>query len=202
MIIVDVEASGTEFHIHSIVSIGALDLDDSANRFYEECRIWDEAHIMDGALEVNGFSEAEVTDPQKQSEAEAVTKFLEWSQHMGDRTLAGQNVGFDRGMLQAAANRAHLAWDLPYRTLDTHTMCYMHMIKSGIEIPFDAQHRRSDLDLDAILNYSGIPSEPEPHNALTGALCHAEVISRLLYDKKLLPEFEQFDIPWHAPAKS
>ena len=38
--------------------------------------------------------------------------------------------------------------------------------------------------------------EPKPHNALTGAKSHAEVISRLLYDKKLLPEFEQFEIPW------
>lgn len=37
-----------------------------------------------------------------------------------------------------------------------------------------------------------------PHNALTGAMSHAEVTSRLLYDKKLLPEFEQFDIPWQT----
>ncbi len=30
----------------------------------------------------------------------------------------------------------------------------------------------------------------------TSAKVSAEVISRLLYDKKLLPEFEQFPIPW------
>ena len=56
-------------------------------------------------------------------------------------------------------------------------------------------HRRSALDLDAVLNYVGIPAEPTPHNALTGALSHAEVISRLLYGRKLLPEFSQFEIP-------
>ena len=196
MIIVDIEASGTEPHIHSIVSIGALDSEQPENRFYEECRIWDGAHIMDGALEVNGFTEAEITSTKRQSEAEAMQKFLEWSQHMRDRTLVGQNIAFDRGMLQAAAHRAHLNWDLPYRSLDTHTMCYMHMVKAGVAVPFDAEHRRPDLNLDTVLNYCGITSEPHPHNALTGALCHAEVASRLLFDTKLLPEFTEFDIPW------
>jgi DNA polymerase III epsilon subunit-like protein len=196
MIIVDIEASGTNYEKHSIVSLGALDITDPANRFYGECRIWDGAHIMDGALVVNGYTEAEITDPNKQSEAELVQEFLEWSQHMDDRTLVGQNVSFDRDMLRAACDRADLPWDFAYRTLDTHTLCYMHMVKRGLTPPLDVQHRRSALNLDAILNYCGIPDEPEPHNALTGALSHAEVTSRLLYNKKLLPEFSQFEIPW------
>lgn len=198
MIIVDVEASGTEYHTHSIVSIGAVDFDNPANRFYQECRIWDGAHIMDGALEVNGFTQAQITSEAKITEAEAVTRFIEWTYSMSDRTLVGQNVSFDRDFLKAAAQRAKLPWNLPYRTLDTHTMCWMHMIKRGFEVPIDPQHKRSLLDLDAILNYCGIASEPEPHNALTGALCHAEVASRLLYGKKLLPEFHEQEIPWEA----
>lgn len=75
-------------------------------------------------------------------------------------------------------------------------MCWMHMIARGLTPPLDIEHRRSALNLDAVLNYCGIPDEPEPHNALTGALSHAEVTSRLLYGKKLLPEFTQFEIPW------
>lgn len=196
MIIIDIEASGTEYEKHSIVSIGALDFENPERRFYEECKIWESAHIMEGALEVNGFTEAEITDPNKQTEAEAAKKFLEWSMESNDRTLCGQNVSFDRDFLRAAAARAHLAWDLAYRTVDTHSLCWMHMIKRGLPTPVDPQHKRSSLDLDAVLHYCGIPEEPQPHNALTGALCHAEVASRLLYDKKLLPEFEQFDIPW------
>lgn len=196
MIIVDVEASGTECAKHSIVSIGAVDFDNPTNRFYVECRIWEGAHIMEGALEVNGFTETEITDPSRMSEAEAVTQFIEWTYAMNDRTLCGQNVSFDRDFLKAAAGRARLAWDLPYRTLDTHTMCWMHMVKRDLQVPIDPQHKRSLLDLDAILNYCGIESEPTPHNALTGALCHAEVASRLMYNKKLLPEFETDAIPW------
>jgi DNA polymerase III epsilon subunit-like protein len=168
-----------------------------------ECRVWDGAHISEEALGVNGFTEADARNGRTSetvSEAELITQFLEWSQHLTDRTLAGQNPSFDRDMLKAAAQRASLSWDLAHRTIDSHTLCYMHMVKRGLTPPLDEQHRRSALDLDTVLNYCGIPQEPEPHNALTGALCHGEVISRLLYDKKLLPEFEMYEIPWLTEA--
>jgi DNA polymerase III epsilon subunit-like protein len=194
MIVVDVEASGTEYHKHSIVSFGALDFSNPEYRLYRECRIWEGAHIMEEALKVNGFSEAEITDPEKASEGEVVKEFLSWIEPIQDRTLAGQNVSFDRDFLKAATEREHENWPLAYRTIDTHTLAYMHMIKRGLPIPL--VHNRSALDLDRILNYVGIPNEPEPHNAMTGTISHAEVISRLLYDKKLLPEFEKYDIPW------
>jgi len=196
MLILDIEASGTNYEKHSIVSIGAVDFNDVTRRYYGECRIWDGAHIMDGALEVNGFTESQITDPAKQSEEELVVDFLKWTDQLEDRTLAGQNVSFDRDSLKAASERAGLNWTLAYRTLDTHTMCWMHMVKTGKKPLINKEHKRSGMDLDFILNYCGIPEEPQPHNALTGALCHAEVISRLLYDKKLLPEFNQFEIPW------
>lgn len=196
MLVVDIEASGTRYAQHSIVSIGAVDFDNPDNRFYVECQLWPGAEIMKGALEVNGFTEEEITDETKPTEAEAVQHFMEWSMSIADRTLTGQNVSFDRDFLREAAYRAHLNWDFAYRTIDTHTLCWMHTIKRGNRPPVDAQHKRSSLDLDAILNYCGIPDEPEPHNALTGALSHAEVASRLLFDRKLLPEFDTFDIPW------
>ena len=195
MLVVDVEASGTDPSKHSIVSVGALDLAHPENRFYEECRIWDGAHIMDGALEVNGFTKAQITESSKQSEADIAHAFLAWSDDLEERTLAGQNVSFDRDFLKYACERAgHTDWPFAYRTIDTHTLAYMHIVMRGLQPP--ARHKRSALDLDAILNYCGIPEEPHPHNALTGALSHAEVISRLHYGKKLLPDFAQFEIPW------
>jgi hypothetical protein len=99
-------------------------------------------------------------------------------------------------MLKAAMHRAHLGWPLAHRTIDSHTLAWMHMVKRGLTPPMDPQHKRSALNLDAVLVYCGIPEEPHPHNALTGAMCHAEVISRLLHNKKLLPEFDQYEIPW------
>jgi DNA polymerase III epsilon subunit-like protein len=200
MIAIDVEASGTDYEKHSIVSVGAIDIVNPTRQFYDECRIWDGAHSMEEALAVNGFTEAEITSADKKSEAELVGALLAWLYETDDYTLAGQNVSFDRDFIKAAARRAEVDCDLAYRTIDTHTLCYMHMVKRGLRIPFTKHH--SALDLDAILRYCGIPSEPVPHNALTGALSHAEVVSRLLYDKKLLPEFEQYQMPWREGEKA
>lgn len=196
MICLDIEASGLIPDRHSIVSLGALSLSDPNNRFYMECQIWDGARIQEDALAVNGFTEKEIVDTSKATEAELTRTFLEWSRHFSNRTLAGQNVSFDRDMLRAATGRAKLSWDLAHRTIDSHSLCWMHMINRGIEPPIDEQHRRSALNLDSILNYCGIPGEPKPHNALTGALCHAEVIHRLLYNLPLLPEFKDYPLPW------
>ncbi len=196
MIVIDIEASGTNYEKHSIVSLGALDFDNPERRFYKECRIWSGAHYNEDSLAVCGYSVDQITDPDKMPEGEMVRHFLEWSQHMGDRTLAGQNVSFDRDFLKAASEREGIPWDLAHRTIDTHSLCYMHMVKRGLTPPIDAEHRRSALNMDVVLNYCGIPEEPKPHNAFTGALSHAEIISRLLYDRKMLPEFAQFEIPW------
>jgi DNA polymerase III epsilon subunit-like protein len=197
MLIVDVEASGLDYERDSIVSVGAIDFDNPGRQLYEECRIWDGAHINDEALAVCGFTKEQITDPAKQSEADLAHKLAAFAEGMADRTLAGQNVSFDRDMLAAAARRAgHTAWPFAHRTIDTHTLTWMHMIKRGLVPPVDPEHKRSALNLRAVCDYCGIPEEPIPHNALSGAKVHAEVISRLLYDKKLLPEFEQFPIPW------
>lgn len=196
MLVIDIEGSGTNYQKHSIVSLGAVDFSRPDRRFYQECQIWEGAHIMDEALVVNGFTKKQITDTTKMSEAELVTQFLEWVQECDDCTLTGQNVSYDRDMLRAAVERAGHNFTLPYRTLDTHTMCYMHMIKRGMTPPVDVQHKRSNLNLDAVMNYCGLKDEPDPHNALTGALSHAEVASRLLYNRPLLPEFSQFPLPW------
>ena len=196
MIVLDIEASGTDYQKHSIVSIGALDFDNPLNQFYDECRVWDGAHIDKGALEVNGFTEEELYDQSKKTEAEIVRAFIGWTRELSDWTLLGQNPSFDRDFLRAACIRARIDFPFAHRTIDTHTLAYMHMLHHGVPPPFDADKHRTALNLDAILNYTGIPEEPSPHNALTGAMSHAEVASRLLYNRGLLPEFEIYPIPW------
>lgn len=197
MLVTDCEMTGLEPTLHSIVSVGAVDLDNPSRQLYEECRIWEGAKIEDEALAVNGFTFAEITDTSKQSEGDLVHKFIAFAEGMSDTTIAGQNVFTDLYFLQNAAKRAgHTAWPFAHRIIDIHSLAYEHMIKRGLTPPLDSLKRHSALNLDASLKYCGIPEEPKPHNALTGAKCNAEVISRLLYDKKLLPEFEQYDIPW------
>ncbi len=199
MLVTDCEMTGLEPTLHSIVSVGAVDLDNPSRQLYEECRMWDGAKVEDEALAVNGFTRAQVEDPTKQSEGELVRKFIAFADGMADTTIAGQNVFTDLYFLQNAARRAgHTAWPFAHRIIDIHSLAWEHMVKRGLTPPLNPEKRHSALNLDAALQYCGIPEEPRPHNALTGAKCNAEVISRLLHDKKLLPEFEQYEIPWMA----
>lgn len=193
MIVLDIEASGTNYALHSILSLGALDFDNPKNRLYLECQAWEGAHIDKEALAVNGFTYEEATRDTKLTEMQLVAQFLTWANDVEDQTLAGQNVSFDRDFVRAGCERAGYAFPFAHRTIDTHTLAYMHHILHGKAIPIDKRH--SALNLDAVLNYVGIPNEPEPHNALTGALAHAEVISRLLYNKPLLEEFIHYNMP-------
>jgi len=193
MIIIDVEATGVDEVKHSILSIGAIDFDNPTNQFYEECQAFPGAHIMEKALEINGFTEEQATDPLKQSDEEMVKHFIEWSKGVKERTFAGQNPSFDRDFVHRAVDRYHLEWPFAFRTIDQHSVCYTHMIKRGVTPP--VERNRSDLNSDKIMAYVGIPTEPHPHNALNGAKVAAEALSRLLYGRKLLPEFEKFDLP-------
>lgn len=194
MIALDCEMSGLKPHLNSILSLGAVDMKNPANTFYDECRIWDGAHVSPEALAVNGFTREEVTDINKKTESEMIIAFVAWAMEIeGDRTLVGQNVSIDRDFIEEACGRAGIEFPFAHRILDTHSFAYMHMTKKGIVLP--VVNHRSVLNLDAILSYCGIPEEPKPHNALTGAQCHAEVASRLLYGKGLLSEFSTYEVP-------
>ncbi|MDE1965948.1 MAG: 3'-5' exonuclease [Patescibacteria group bacterium] len=195
MIAIDVESTGLDPHRDSILSIGALDMDEPANQFYGECRIWDGAHVEDAALAVNGFTREEISDPSRMTEAELVRAFIAWAEDRPkDRTLLGQNVSFDRDFVAAAAKRARVESPFPHRSIDTHTLAWMHMTVRGVLIPEKNGH--DAISLDYALRYCGLPSEPAPHNARNGAYAHAEVAARLAYTRKLLPDFMQYDIPW------
>ncbi len=194
MIVVDIEATGVEANKHSIVSIGAVDFSDPKRQFYEECRIFPGAHVMDEALAVNGFSLEAINDPKKPSDREVVEHFLKWALDSAEHTIAGQNPAFDRDFIKATAERYHLDWPLAHRTIDLHSVCYLHQIKRGIVPP--VENKRSNLNSDAIMAYVGLPTEPKPHKAINGARYEAEAFSRLFYDKGLSDEFKTSPLPW------
>jgi DNA polymerase III epsilon subunit-like protein len=193
MIVLDIEASGVNYEKNSILSLGALDFDHPENRLYLECQVWEGAHIDDESIAVCGYTREQATDGSKITEGQLIAQFLTWADGVEDQTLAAQNVSFDRDYIKAACQRAGYSSPFAHRTIDTHSLAYMHYVTHGREVPVDKRH--SALNIDVILNYLGIPDEPEPHNALTGALVHAEMISRLLYNKQLLPEFIQYPMP-------
>lgn len=195
MIALDIETSGLDPRTASILSVGAIDTDEPTNQFYDECRIWDGADLNDESLEVCGFSREEAQDPSKKTEAELIEGFFAWAlDRPQSHTTMGQNPTFDRDFLAAACKRAGRDFPLAHRTVDTHTMVWLHMTLRGVTPPI--QHQRSGINLTVALEYCGLPPEPKPHNALTGAMVHAEIFSRIAYTKPMLPEFAAHSIPW------
>ncbi len=196
MIVLDVESTSLVPETGSILSLGALDLDEPTNQFYDECRIWEGAHVTDEALVINGFSQEEIRDPSKKSEAELIAAFVAWAtDRPKNRILAAQNVSFDLEYVQEACKRAGIDCPFGKRTIDTHTLVWLHMTEHGVVPPLN-EHGHSAINLDVALQYCGIPAEPKPHNALTGAYCHAEVVARIAYNRTVLPDFGTFPIPW------
>lgn len=194
MIIVDVETTGTNPAKNSLVSIGAVNFNNSSEQFYQECCVWDGAHIEPAALAVNGYTEEQINDASRPTEAEIVKNFLDWIEKQDNQLVVAQNPMFDLGFLQAAAHRAGVDYKLAHRSLDIHTLAYMHMVKRGIEPPM--KNKKSDINSDGIMAYVGIPAEPKPHIAINGALWEAEALSRLLFNKILLPQFAEYPINW------
>lgn len=192
MIVADIEATGLVPSKHSLLSIGAVELGHPERQFYGECRMWDGASIMSDAIAVNGFTEAECRDQNKHSLEELMQNFLHWVEQCSDKTLAGQNPSFDRDFLNDSFARSGIGWHFAYRTLDLNSMAYMDMVKRNAPIP--KKNDRTDLSLDTILIYLGLPEEPKPHHGLNGAKYEAEAFSRLLYGKNLLPEFTRYPL--------
>ena len=188
MIVVDVETTGIDPKKHSIVSIGAVSFYNSRNQFYQECKIWDGSEVTEEALKINGFSEEDIKNPNKKTLKEVIKNFLNWADNIKNKTIAGENPSFDRDFLKASIERSGLKWEFGYRTVDLHSLCYANYLKRGEALP-------AKLNTDKTLNYVGLPDEPKPHNALTGAKMEAEAFSRLIYGKVLLKEFEKYRIP-------
>jgi DNA polymerase-3 subunit epsilon len=194
VIVIDIKTRGTDpKKKHSIVCIGAVDFSNPENQFYQECRIWEGAEIDKEALNINGFSKENLKNPNKKSLEVAIKEFLEWIKNIEEKTIAGENPSFDRDFLKISAQKHEIEWTLGHRTIDLHSLCYTHLIKRGLKPP--TENGRSALNLDKILEYVGLPPEPKPHNALTGAKMEAEALSRLIYKKPLLNEFKKYKIP-------
>jgi len=193
MIVVDVETTGLDPQKHSIVSIGTVDFSNPENRFYQECCIWDGAEVTPEALEVNGFTEEDVRDPNKKTLEKVIKEFFEWIKNIEDKTIAGQDPAFDKSFLQASAERYGIEWKLGHRTVDLHSVCYFHYLKRGLVPP--TKEGRTALNLDKIANYVGLPDESKPHHALNGAKLEAEAFSRFIYGKPLFGEFAKFSVP-------
>ncbi len=189
MIVFDIETTGLLPEKHSILSIGAIDANNLRNHFYMECRARKGAEIAKDALDINGFSYAEVRDRRKPSEAEMVREWIRWLRKSPNSRLAGQNIIlFDIPFLKHAARVGGIEFrPKPGRIIDMKDIClerYKYSTSRFKDVPelIDTHSRH-------IYEFVGMPLEPNPHNALIGAVYEAEALNRLLYGSCLIKGF-------------
>jgi len=206
MIIVDIETSGLldPYNI-GIWQIGALEFNDPSNIFLEEARIDDSDQIMEEALKVTGKTEQQLRDKTKQSQKQLLENFFKWAADIESKLFVAYNTPFDYGFLSIKAKKYNLRFPFSWRTLDLHVIAFDKYFQLNKEFPI--QNGESILNLARVMELCGIKDtriqlsggevvrEGSPHNALEDAKLEAECLSRILYGKSLLKEFEHFPIP-------
>ncbi len=170
MIILDIETTGTDPQKHQMVSLGAVDFE-TGETFYDECRIYKTDDWEQEALDINGFTLEQITDPKKQTAFDLYKKFVKWAEPRSSM-LAGQHVGsFDVLFLQELHKRGRNESKFPFRFafVDLHSVAFGKFKKS--------------YTLPVICDKLGIVREVKPHNALNGALVEYECFKVLLTDE-------------------
>lgn len=184
MIIVDVETSGIDERRHPLIAIGAVDYREPYHLFSGTCRLPDWAGIDPTAPVHNGLSEEQIRNGGSMELEELIASFLDWCADK-PKLLLAHNADFDRRHLLRAAELAGLAFPFNRRTIDLHTVCYMHMITHAHAPPRNADGS-SALSLDTIGEYVGMAPEPRPHTARAGALYVADAYHRLMVGRPLV----------------
>lgn len=155
-IVTDVETSGISPHYNSLLSIGAVNYM-TGDEFYGEC--YCDKAVNEKALEINGFTLQQIKDFSKDSPIELVRKFFSWSVGFHPKPIMmGHNVGhFDILFLEEVHASSAISEPFPfsYRTIDLHSLAFAKFKES--------------LTHERICQLLGLPVEPKPHNALSGA---------------------------------
>ena len=197
MIVFDVETSGLDERTNGVLGLGAIMLP-GGDTFYHEPRLIESLKAHPKALEVNGFTEEEVRSKGRIDMHETLTAFNNWAVGAHDMILAGWNTTFDYRFLSAEYARHDIRWPFKYRVVDIQTIAYTIM---RIKDQWTPMHDGvSTVGLNYTLKWLGLPKEPEPHNALTGAQCNVDVLMALskmiqVVDNRFADQPEGVDVP-------
>ena len=194
MIALDIESSGLDSGSCGIWQIGALELENPQNSFFEEARIDKEDIIIEEALELTGKTEADLRDSGKQSQKQLILNFLEWAKTCKTRIMVGQNIGWDISFIQNKCIKYNILDKLRdainFRALDIHTLAQLRYKEKHGEFLLK-EDGRSDMNLSNAIKFCGledtravmedgkIVKEGTPHNALEDAKLTAECFRRL-----------------------
>jgi len=214
MIVLDIESSGIDTGRCGIWQIGALELENPRNSFFQEGKIDEEDIIEESALRVIGKTEENLRDLDKQFQKELILNFLDWTKRCKEKLFLGQNIGWDLNFIQNKCLKYGIMnkfrETVGQRGIDLHTLAqqkYYEVYKKY----FLKEKGSSNMNTTTILNFCGIPDkrikikegskqggvekDGNPHNAREDCRLEGEAYYRLTYGKTHFPEYSQFKIP-------
>jgi len=195
MIVLDIETSGFSPIENGIVSIGAINTE-TDEEFYEECRLDDGDEIEEEAMKVNGFSEKEMRNENKQTQKQLIEKFFAWLENQENKVIAGHNVGFfDLNFLKMKAEKYKINFKTRYRSLDLCSIAQARYFQLNGKFLLD-DYKENGMNLPKVLEMCGIKDERiqlkdgkivkegKPHNALEDCKLEALCFKKLLGELK------------------
>ena len=126
MIVIDLEMSGLDEVRCGIIEIGAVELENPKNQFFQNARIDEDEELVntEGAsrtvTEVTGQTEEDMRDKTRQSQKELLSNFFEWIENIEEKIFVCQNY-MDISFLAKKAKKHGLEF-LHFKFMDLHTI--------------------------------------------------------------------------------
>ena len=196
-IVLDIETSGINKVKCGIWQIGAIDLNNASEYFFQEGRI-DKEEIISTTGDkpiygIIGKTEAELRDNNKQSQKQLLENFFDWVDKRPMKNFLCQNPQFDVAFLEIKAIKYGLKMPFHYRCFDLHNIAQNKYFDLNEKYLLKEDH--SDMGLKNILKFCGMEDNRKAHNALEDCKLTGECFYRLLLGKNLFPEYAQYKIP-------
>jgi len=199
-IVLDIETSGIDKVNCGIWQIGAIDLNDTSEYFFEEGKIDGKDKIINTkgktpVLEVIGKTETDLRDKSKQSQKQLLKNFFNWVDKRPMKNFLCQNPQFDVAFLEIKSMKYKLKMPFHYRSFDLHNIAQTKYFDLNKKFLIRKGEDYSGMDLTNVLKFCGMEDDRKVHNALEDCKLTGECFYRLVLGKNLFPEYSKYKIP-------
>lgn len=163
----DSETTGSVFGLHEILEVGLVVFDQNTFEIFDTLNIKVKPlHIenaVPAALERNGYNEKDWKDAGTLKEA--IKMYVEKTK---DCIFCAYNATFDWGFMNEAFRKTEIQDKMDYHRLDLLSVAWAR----GMD-------KNEKWNLKTACEMFGVPPEPDPHNALNGAMTAYELFKKL-----------------------
>ena len=169
ILITDIETTGLDPKLQDMIEIGSIKVNQNLEeiaRFDAKISIQHPETVSLKALEINGYT------PDKWKDAKSLKLVMEdFYQFAKEGILSSWNITFEYNFIEESFNRSSLTNPMDYHRIDIPSLAWFEL--TNLE----------KLSLDYAAKELGLPSEPKPHRAITGAQYALDVL-RILRNKR------------------